>query len=373
MVEINLSDNAFGPIGLDALVNFFQSDACFTLKEIRMHNNGLGTEGAKKLAFAIEQCYVKSNKKFQLKVFICGRNRLEFEGSRALSHVIKQLGSLEEIQMPQNGIRPHCFEHLAEAFLNNPNLKIINLNDNTCRKTGALWLSKAFCKLDKLEYVNLGDCLLRSEGALHITRSLEKNEILKELIMSFNEIDTQTGLQIANLLKSKKTLGLIDLNGNRFGDDAKLEIKQILESFGDALQSLSEDEGDVEDDEEYSDEEEEESEEEEEEEAEYDEEDYDDYEQVNEDDYEDYEDEEGEENEENQLIHQYGDLNLSNNQQPATSNFFADLIRMTQPNKISSFLTGPTDALLLEINQSQIDSFNQVSPTIIRHVNCNGT
>jgi hypothetical protein len=333
-----------------------------------MHNNGLGTEGAKKLAFAIEQCYVKSDKKFQLRVFICGRNRLEFEGSKALASVIKQLESLEEIQMPQNGIRPNCFEHLAEAFLNNRNLKIINLNDNTCRKTGAQWLAKAFCKLDKLEYVNLGDCLLRSDGALHIAKSLEHNQILKELILSFNEIDTQTGLQIADLLKNKKSLKYIDLNGNRFGDDATLEIKQILESFGDVLQSLSEDEGDVEDDEEYSDEGDEESEDEEGEEEdgeEYDDdEEYDDYEQVNENDYEDYEGEDGneeDEEEENNLIHQYGDLNLSNNRQPESSNFFADLIRASQQDKISAFLVNPSDSLLTEIDQSHIDSFNQVS------------
>ena len=95
LVEINLSDNAFGPIGLDALVSFFQSSTCFSLKEIRMHNNGLGPQGAQKFASALEDCYKNSNGKFQLKVFICGRNRLELEGSRAISQALKQIGSLD--------------------------------------------------------------------------------------------------------------------------------------------------------------------------------------------------------------------------------------------------------------------------------------
>ena len=78
LVEVNMSDNAFGPIGLfmffvfvfkeyynyyiviyfeglEALMNFFQSNCCFSLKEIRLHNNGLGPDGAKKLAVSLGQ------------------------------------------------------------------------------------------------------------------------------------------------------------------------------------------------------------------------------------------------------------------------------------------------------------------------------
>ena len=136
LVELNMCDNAFGPIGLEGLVSFLQSACCYSLKEIRMHNNGLGQDGAKKFASALEQCYLNSNKKFALRVFVCGRNRLEFEGSRALSAVLKQLGSLEELQMPQNGIRPNGIEFIADACAHNKKLRIINLNDNTFRKPG---------------------------------------------------------------------------------------------------------------------------------------------------------------------------------------------------------------------------------------------
>lgn len=142
LVEINMSDNAFGPIGLNALMDFFQAGCCFSLKEFRLHNNGLGPEGAKKLATSLEKCYHNSGGKFALRVFICGRNRLEYEGAKAVSNSLKLMGSLEEIQMPQNGIRPNGIEFIADACANNPNLRIVNFNDNTFRSSGGELMAK---------------------------------------------------------------------------------------------------------------------------------------------------------------------------------------------------------------------------------------
>ena len=144
LVEINMSDNAYGPIGLDALVNFFESACCYSLKEIRMHNNGLGPEGARKFALALEKCFYNSKGQLKLKTFVCGRNRLEYEGAKNISHTLGLIGTLEEIQMPQNGIRPNGIEFIGEALSKNKNLRIINLNDNTFRKIGGEWISKVF-------------------------------------------------------------------------------------------------------------------------------------------------------------------------------------------------------------------------------------
>jgi Ran GTPase-activating protein 1 len=342
LVELNMSDNAFGPIGLDALVSFFESAPCFSLKEIRMHNNGLGPEGARKFAQALEKCYHNSEGKLALKVFICGRNRLEFEGCRSVSSTLKLIGTLEEIQMPQNGIRPNAIEFIANACAENKNLRIINLNDNTFRKIGGEWMAKALCKLDNLEYVNFGDCLLRSKGAKLIASALSSAKNLKEVILSFNEISLQAGLEIAqNLVAKKSTLRLIDLNGNKFGEDGKLEITQILEPMREYLASFSEDEGsDEEEEEEDEDEQDEEESEEEEDETAgaddtieivenesneyYDEE----YDQADDDDYE--------EETEKDVENRYGSANLVQPEAPKSSLFkdFKSMnIKSTQESK----------------------------------------
>ena len=74
LTVLDLSDNAFGPIGMKSVLPFLQSESCKSLQVLRLNNNGLGIGGGKLLANALVD--LKS-----LKVFICGRNRLENDGS----------------------------------------------------------------------------------------------------------------------------------------------------------------------------------------------------------------------------------------------------------------------------------------------------
>ena len=47
LVELDLSDNAFGPDGVKACVKLLTSHACYSLRILRLNNNGLGVGGGK--------------------------------------------------------------------------------------------------------------------------------------------------------------------------------------------------------------------------------------------------------------------------------------------------------------------------------------
>ena len=47
LAVLDLSDNAFGPNGVEGIVDLLKSKTCYTLKELRLNNNGLGTTGGK--------------------------------------------------------------------------------------------------------------------------------------------------------------------------------------------------------------------------------------------------------------------------------------------------------------------------------------
>ena len=77
IISLDLSDNAFGPIGV-ASFDFFLIQ-CTSLKKLYVENNGLGPEGAESLAKAL----ISSNMKLEeLKIT---RNRLENKGAIAIS------------------------------------------------------------------------------------------------------------------------------------------------------------------------------------------------------------------------------------------------------------------------------------------------
>ena len=57
LVELDLSDNAFGPIGMDGIVDLLKSPSCYTLKVLKLNNTGCGITGGKKLAETLLTCY----------------------------------------------------------------------------------------------------------------------------------------------------------------------------------------------------------------------------------------------------------------------------------------------------------------------------
>lgn len=52
------------------------------------------------------------------------------------------MGSLEEVHMPQNGINYTGVMALAAAMRHNPELRVLNFNDNTFTKKGTLAMAQ---------------------------------------------------------------------------------------------------------------------------------------------------------------------------------------------------------------------------------------
>ncbi|NXE06796.1 RAGP1 protein, partial [Lophotis ruficrista] len=274
LVELDLSDNAFGPDGVRGFEALLKSPACYTLQELKLNNCGMGIGGGKILAAALKECHRKSSaqgKPLALKIFVAGRNRLENDGATALAEAFGIIGTLEEVHMPQNGINHPGITALAQAFAINPLLKVINLNDNTFTEKGAVAMAETLKALRQIEVINFGDCLVRSKGAVAIADAVKEGlHKLKELNLSFCEIKRDAALTVAEAIEDKAALEKLDLNGNCLGEEGCEQLQEILEGFNMAavLGSLSDDEGEEEDDEEEEDEDEDEDEEEEEEEEE---------------------------------------------------------------------------------------------------------
>ena len=77
IISLDLSDNAFGPIGVSSF-DFYLTQ-CSTLRKLYVENNGLGPEGAESLAKAL----LSSN--MRLEELRISRNRLENKGAIAIS------------------------------------------------------------------------------------------------------------------------------------------------------------------------------------------------------------------------------------------------------------------------------------------------
>ncbi|XP_022833041.1 ran GTPase-activating protein 1 [Spodoptera litura] len=214
---LDLSDNAFGPIGVEGLAKLLQSDVCSELEELRLNNNGLGITGGRLLAKAL------AARPRKLKIFIAGRNRLENDGATALANVFKNMGTLEELAMPQNGIYHVGISALSAACRQNRRLARLNLNDNTVGAKGAQAIAEALPNLKNLKSINFGDCLLKSKGASALAKAFKENSILLEsLDLSHNEIGRQACMEVVDAITalpdSSERLSRVVLAGNSLGD-----------------------------------------------------------------------------------------------------------------------------------------------------------
>lgn len=267
--ELDLSDNALGPVGVEGMVDFMSSPVCYSLEELRLNNNGLGIKGGTMLAGSLMK--LAENAKgagtpLQLKVFIAGRNRLEKEGAKVYAEFFKAVGSLEELAMPQNGIFHEGIAALAAALSQNPNLRIINLNDNTFTPKGAKAMADHLPSMQNLEIINFGDCLLKTAGATYVAKAICSGHTkLRELHLDSNEIMIEGGLEIVKAISNKGHLETLMLDCNQFGEKGQESLIKALKDIGrlEALDSLeNNEEPDSEEEEDDDDEDEDEEDEE---------------------------------------------------------------------------------------------------------------
>lgn len=249
LVELDLSDNAFGPTGIEGIKTLLTSQVCYSIQILKFNNNGLGIGGGKILSRALLECHQEaadSGNRFALQVFEAGRNRLENEGAMALAEVFEIIGTLVEISLPQNGIYHDGISALAKALGKNKDLQILNLSDNTLTEKGCLAIAEVLGDLQNLKIINFDDCLVQSDGAKALASTLQDgHQLLEELHLNFNELDTESAVEVAIAMNNKQELKLLNLNGNMFGETGIEIIKETMESKGqlDILGSLSDDEG----------------------------------------------------------------------------------------------------------------------------------
>lgn len=242
------------------MVNFLTNNRTFQV--LKLNNNGMGIAGGTAVANALLESAKLSKaegKPSNLRVVVCGRNRLENGSAAAWSAAFAAHGTLREVRMPQNGIRMEGIAIIAKGLTSCTSLESLDLQDNTATESGTRAVSVALASWPHLRALNLSDCLLGPHGGVALASALARggNTKLETIKLQYGEFDKRAinifAEAIANHLPNLTTL---ELNGNRADpeDECIANIREALESHGhgDALDELD-------DMEEYDEDEEEES------------------------------------------------------------------------------------------------------------------
>ncbi|KDQ62641.1 hypothetical protein JAAARDRAFT_122123 [Jaapia argillacea MUCL 33604] len=266
LVEINLSDNAFGGRSVEPMIPFLTKNRNFQI--LRLNNNGLGPAGGAAIADALLQSALlskKEGKQSNLKTVICGRNRLENGSATAWAEAFAAHGNLLEVKMPQNGIRMEGIVALAGGLAKCPHLQHLDLQDNTFSAQGAKAMAKALPSWTNLETLNFSDCVLSDSGEIPpVIEELVKgsNPKLLSLFIQNNNLETNTlGLLAQGVPSHMLALKVLEIQWNEIDeDDDNLEtLGDLLKARGGKLVASDEDEEEEKEEEEEVEEEEEEA------------------------------------------------------------------------------------------------------------------
>ncbi|EGO24072.1 hypothetical protein SERLADRAFT_450362 [Serpula lacrymans var. lacrymans S7.9] len=257
LVEINLSDNAFGGRSVDPMVPFLTHNHSFQI--LRLTNNGLGPAGGAVIADALHESARLSKaegKTSKLHTVICGRNRLENGSATAWAEAFAAHGTLTDVRMPQNGIRMEGMTALANGLSKCPALQHIDFQDNTFTEDGSEMGVKAWADAlsswPDLTTLNLSDCVLSNEGEIPLllkALTTGSNIKLQSLQLQNNNLEAQTFALLADAisthLSSIKTLEL-QWNDAEEDDENLDTIADTLKQRGGKLFISDEDEEDEE-------------------------------------------------------------------------------------------------------------------------------
>jgi Ran GTPase-activating protein 1 len=238
LVELDLSDNAFGGRCADAMVPFLETNTHF--QNFRLNNNGLGPIGGKIIADALsanaDKC-AKEGKESSLRVIICGRNRLENGSAANWAKAFEKHGKLREVRMIQNGIRMEGIEAIAKGLAKCPTLEVLDLQDNTATRSGTRALVKVLPTWKNLRILNLSDCILSPAGGIALGTALSSgsNPKLEELRLQYGEFDKRTVELLSTAITQHLTqLRVLELNGNKFDaeDECVEKLREALALHG---------------------------------------------------------------------------------------------------------------------------------------------
>eukprot|EP00352_Strombidinopsis_acuminata_P009197 CAMPEP_0176373618 /NCGR_PEP_ID=MMETSP0126-20121128/26163_1 /TAXON_ID=141414 ORGANISM="Strombidinopsis acuminatum, Strain SPMC142" /NCGR_SAMPLE_ID=MMETSP0126 /ASSEMBLY_ACC=CAM_ASM_000229 /LENGTH=277 /DNA_ID=CAMNT_0017733825 /DNA_START=485 /DNA_END=1318 /DNA_ORIENTATION=+ len=151
IVELNLSDNAFGPDGVNAFKDFLINSQHLT--SLSLNNCGLGPEGADILSQALLQ-----RGEFFLTNLDLGRNRMKSEGGQHIATYLDAFNTLETLNVVSNSIEEDGLIPLFNSLAKHAaNIKVLEINDNSVTGKSFKPLLNLLRSCEVLETIDISD------------------------------------------------------------------------------------------------------------------------------------------------------------------------------------------------------------------------
>ena len=180
--ELNLSDNALGPVAAPGYEFFFEKNK--TLEKLYIDNCGMGPIGTPSLMKIL-----KENKEMPLKVLKYSRNKMENVGCISVAELVEVKKTLKKIKISDNEFGFEGFERFAKAIKNNDNISWLDIHNNTMSKKFKD-LPEIIGSLTNVVHLDLSDLTIEDKNIIkNIFEILTKLTKLRDFHFEYNISD----------------------------------------------------------------------------------------------------------------------------------------------------------------------------------------
>ena len=192
-----------------------------SMEKLLLKNNNLHDDGVIKIANSV---YKYSEK---LKVFDLQNNNITEKAAKVLGSAISNSKGLKELYLGNNQLQSGVIK-LADGLKNISSLQVLDLQNNKIPEEAAGDLAAAINANHSLEILWLNGNHLGS-SLVAIVHALIGNSALKQLNLNGNENSSkELALQIAHLLVKNKAMEKLLLSKNNLNNDGAINIAQSL-------------------------------------------------------------------------------------------------------------------------------------------------
>ena len=225
LTEIDLSDNAVGPKGVEACRTFLSCQA--RLQTMLWCNCGISAEAARSIADIV--LFRTPTVLTTLHFF---NNMSGNGGAVAVADIVRASPQLRDFRFSSSRGGNEGGVALAAALRHTVGtLTKLDLNDNTFGVRGGVALGATLRWADRLTYLNLGDVAMEDEGVAALASGLVRSgsaHTLETLILSANDITAEGAAAVARCVRRCTRLRVVDVSENLLGGTGAALIARAI-------------------------------------------------------------------------------------------------------------------------------------------------
>jgi Ran GTPase-activating protein 1 len=222
LTEVNVSENALGPRGIQACETILTLK---TLNTLHFCNNGISAEACAQ----IESLLLGRGTPPPIVSFQYHNNMSGDGGGESVSRIISQCPLLKDIRFSSCRSKNKGCKAFVQSLLIFDELEKILFSDVSAGLEAAEILASVIRKQKRLRYLNLRDAGLTEEGVKAVLDALRDTELpLEYLDLSGNDITSDLAESIASMLSSQKQLVDLYLDDNEIGSAGLVVISAAI-------------------------------------------------------------------------------------------------------------------------------------------------